>query len=336
MLPVILVAVGAYLIGDSVLGDKKYAKGGQLDAKSAKKRLEQLRKELRSGKISYGELAELESLKEYIDKGDVELLEAAGVPEYENEDEDDDDKMDKGGEVDKELIDSSAKSIYDKKGMMSLRNTFLQVAKADEDAGDKETAEYRRKVVAEYQSKQPKFMAKGGKIKDFIEWDKIIGKKVNGWEAQDNNGISILWENDKSKYTIYATPRWENDKKLPIQITSENGDIDIAMFSKNVDASYELNEYLKEVKKIIKIIGNKKYLDVSDFKNDFSKVIDNSNFAKGGEVDDKISKVVKAIRKTRIDPDDVSPNFVNKIANEIGVSLSSKEVVYISDNYDVL
>jgi hypothetical protein len=49
--------------------------------------------------------------------------------------------------------------------------------------------------------------------------------------------------------------------------------------------------------------------------------------------DYKISKVVKAIRKTRIHPDDVSPNFVNEIANEIGVSLSSKEVVEISDNY---
>jgi hypothetical protein len=98
MLPVILVAVGAYLIGDSVLGDKKYVKGG---------------------------------------------------------------------EVDEELIDSSAKSIYDKKGMMSLRNTFLQVAKADEDAGDKETADYRRKVVAEYQSKQPKLMAHGGKTQGY-------------------------------------------------------------------------------------------------------------------------------------------------------------------------
>jgi len=29
MLPLILVAVGAYLIGDSVLGDKKYDKGGK-------------------------------------------------------------------------------------------------------------------------------------------------------------------------------------------------------------------------------------------------------------------------------------------------------------------
>ncbi len=44
-------------------------------------RLEALRAELRAERISYGELAELQSLAQYIDKGDVELLEAAGVPE---------------------------------------------------------------------------------------------------------------------------------------------------------------------------------------------------------------------------------------------------------------
>lgn len=45
------------------------------------KRLEYLRTELQNERISYGELAELASLSEYIDKSDVELLEAAGVPE---------------------------------------------------------------------------------------------------------------------------------------------------------------------------------------------------------------------------------------------------------------
>ena len=45
------------------------------------KRLEYLRGELRSESISYGELAELQSLAAHIDPGDVELLEAAGVPE---------------------------------------------------------------------------------------------------------------------------------------------------------------------------------------------------------------------------------------------------------------
>ncbi|HUT43099.1 MAG TPA: hypothetical protein VMW95_02085 [Desulfobacterales bacterium] len=53
-----------------------------MDIKKAKIRLECLRKELRKERISYGELLELQSLIKYIDPGDVELLEAAGVPEF--------------------------------------------------------------------------------------------------------------------------------------------------------------------------------------------------------------------------------------------------------------
>lgn len=49
--------------------------------KEIKQRLEQLRQELRNECISYSELIELQSLVEYIEPGDVELLEAAGVPE---------------------------------------------------------------------------------------------------------------------------------------------------------------------------------------------------------------------------------------------------------------
>lgn len=45
-------------------------------------RLEQLRTALRKERISYGELAELQGLAGHIDPGDVELLEAAGVPEF--------------------------------------------------------------------------------------------------------------------------------------------------------------------------------------------------------------------------------------------------------------
>ena len=46
-----------------------------------KNRLEYLRTELREERISMGELAELQSLAKHIDPSDVELLEAAGVPE---------------------------------------------------------------------------------------------------------------------------------------------------------------------------------------------------------------------------------------------------------------
>jgi len=56
-----------------------------LSDKSA--RLEYLRWGLRNGTISYYELYELQCLAEYIDPGDVELLEAAGVPEFGDEDD---------------------------------------------------------------------------------------------------------------------------------------------------------------------------------------------------------------------------------------------------------
>ena len=47
-----------------------------------RERLEYLRGELRAERISYEELAELEELAEFIEPGDVELLEAAGVLEH--------------------------------------------------------------------------------------------------------------------------------------------------------------------------------------------------------------------------------------------------------------
>lgn len=49
-------------------------------------RLEELREVLRSEHMSYGELAELQGLADHIDPDDVELLEAAGVPEHADDD----------------------------------------------------------------------------------------------------------------------------------------------------------------------------------------------------------------------------------------------------------
>lgn len=52
--------------------------------KKQKARLEYLRTELRAERISYEELMELQDLAEYIEPGDVELLEPAGVPEHDH------------------------------------------------------------------------------------------------------------------------------------------------------------------------------------------------------------------------------------------------------------
>lgn len=48
---------------------------------TVKERLEYLRGEIVAERISYEEIAELESLAKYIDEGDVLLLEWAEVPE---------------------------------------------------------------------------------------------------------------------------------------------------------------------------------------------------------------------------------------------------------------
>lgn len=52
------------------------------EADAIKQRLEYLRGELRAERISYGEINELMGLAEHIEPGDVELLEAAGVAEF--------------------------------------------------------------------------------------------------------------------------------------------------------------------------------------------------------------------------------------------------------------
>ena len=50
--------------------------------KNFKERLEYLREQIRNENISYREIAELQSLQEYIDKDDVELLQWANVEEF--------------------------------------------------------------------------------------------------------------------------------------------------------------------------------------------------------------------------------------------------------------
>lgn len=52
--------------------------------KQIKNRLRYLKRKIMDEIISYGELAELQDLIPYIEPGDVELLEAAGVPEFKN------------------------------------------------------------------------------------------------------------------------------------------------------------------------------------------------------------------------------------------------------------
>jgi len=74
--------------------ENKMAKGGSVKPTiKIKRRLEQIRKSIQNENVSYGELAELQSLSQYIDPNDIELKQAAGIPEF------DEDEMAKGGSV---------------------------------------------------------------------------------------------------------------------------------------------------------------------------------------------------------------------------------------------
>ena len=68
---------------DQALEDDQYFIN--IKHKAMKQRLEEIREEIRNERVSIGELIELRSLIEYIDKDDVELLEWAGVPEFKND-----------------------------------------------------------------------------------------------------------------------------------------------------------------------------------------------------------------------------------------------------------
>lgn len=127
------------------------------------------------------------------------------------------DKMEHGGNVDAELIDKSAKTIYEKEGMMGLRNIFLQVAKTDEENGDKETANYRRKVVSEYQAKQPKFMKHGGgvgniesKINELYSKSNFINDSFN-WKLKL---LEMLQDRSIEAYNIYQSLTKEQKEEV--------------------------------------------------------------------------------------------------------------------------
>jgi hypothetical protein len=74
---------------DSIKEAKDWIRGcwyGPYTIVNITKRLEALRAEIRAERISTGEILELQGLAKYIDKGDVELLQWAGVLEFENDD----------------------------------------------------------------------------------------------------------------------------------------------------------------------------------------------------------------------------------------------------------
>lgn len=82
--PLIPVSALAMLARGSRQGNVTHQ---QEEVMSTRERLEYLRGEIRAERISYGEIAELQDLAAEIDPDDVELLEWAGVPEHDDQED---------------------------------------------------------------------------------------------------------------------------------------------------------------------------------------------------------------------------------------------------------
>lgn len=263
--------------------DKKFAKGGKAGEgksqtpKDIKKRLEHLRKELRAERISYGELAELQSLKDHIDPSDVELLEAAGVPEFP-----DDEEMANGGEAELMkksgiiLVDYPADSTKGKPkpaphtidGQIKARKANLKNVIADMNDPNSDTypdmlkswkkshEETLEKLYALKKSSGGSTMAKGGKTREvkvyqFEELSKDAQKK-----ALDNfRDINVDFD-DWSYPILKDEEGWED--KLKKQGWGEV-EISFSGFWSQGDGASFVTKHI-DVKKLMKHYGlDKKY-----------------------------------------------------------------------------
>jgi hypothetical protein len=50
-------------------------------------------------------------------------------------------------------------------------------------------------------------------------------------------------------------------------------------------------------------------------------------------LNENMRKVICRIFKLKINPDLISPNMIADISYDLGIELTSKEIVYISDNF---
>ena len=180
----------------------KYADGGMMadgGEVEAKKRLEELREALRSEDMSYSELLDLQSLAKYIDKDDVELLEAAGVPEFDD---------DEPSEEMQKLLEEHEKEA--KKNRVKITNLgsnsgddyIASKTTQRKDGSDFLTSEINEGEVTHYWEEygQGGMMADGGEIKviNLSDDDKLnyFIKKQELVEKQDREDDDYTFIND--------------------------------------------------------------------------------------------------------------------------------------------
>jgi hypothetical protein len=306
MLPVILVAVGAYLIGDSVLGDKKsFAKGGEIKAKyKVGDELFSYQNKDYAAPIAYTtEYSfpnEKVKYKLKLKDGYSNWINEESLHKTKQKEYADGGMMAKGGKVDEkyeiELFFKGlsgdnrkiGKYVVTQKTLDNLE-TYLREDWSNDisldviDESDKKPtswANLKTDVYAKYKEKFGK-MAKGGEL----EWANEENEKLGKWLLDNQSGKKILEDSKNSK---------ELEKNVRDYAKEHNGIAGLEMDDEDEGLEWvtfdDLYKELKSRSKMAKggkLVGKQKNLDVN--KNgkldaeDF-KMLRGEKMAKGGKV----------------------------------------------------
>ncbi len=315
--------------------DEEFAKGGGVsDTKKIKKRLEYLRKELRAERISQGELIELQSLSKYIDKGDVELLEAAGVPEFEDDDEVEEEKF-------------RYKDIYSSQGGMTF-----------------ETGEEVEEFIKRTKPFIRKELKKGNFVVVYNGKEYFIGEKLKiNDEYADGGGVgeSILIKNIIGKYEKkygYKPSKQELNNLYSsgqLSLTDEEENELIKYFNEyadggGLDNTEEIKERLEYLRgelreerisqgELIELQSLSKYIDKGDVELLEAAGVpefDDEEFAKGGSLKKTKAKYVELLNEIGV-PEHDHPEYGGRVPykhlNTYGLWLRKNDPIAFNVGY---
>ncbi len=318
-----------------LLMKEEFAKGGGVsDTKKIKKRLEYLRKELRAERISQGELIELESLAKYIDKGDVELLEAAGVPEFEDDDEVEEEKF-------------RYKDIYSSQGGMTF-----------------ETGEEVEEFIKRTKPFIRKELKKGNFVVVYNGKEYFIGEKLKiNDEYADGGGVgeSILIKNIIGKYEKkygYKPSKQELNNLYSsgqLSLTDEEENELIKYFNEyadggGLDNTEEIKERLEYLRgelreerisqgELIELQSLSKYIDKGDVELLEAAGVpefDDEEFAKGGSLKKTKAKYVELLNEIGV-PEHDHPEYGGRVPykhlNTYGLWLRKNDPIAFNVGY---
>lgn len=188
--------------------------------------------------------------------------------------------------------------------------------------------------IADEYNYEPSDYKRGGGMKRNIAQDKNI-KALHAGKRTSADG-NIYYENRSNRSDVNRTKKFVKGGSM----TKEEALEEAKRIGVDFDKDFHAQSFGNELHELAKKTGYRKSVSSSGstgraFFYHLQKMNDSKKIStvKDNRMNERTRAVIVRLQKIKADPEFVSPNYVNDIANEIGVSLTSEEVVFISDNF---